>query len=141
MDKYHTDPMSALKPGKLDLPNRLPQAPGALGRVVSGPEGMARNLTGSKNTQTEFAPVINHVRPEDKAGSHPLAHADARRPLVDPGVEKSFVGKGAEPTAYGMKASPVPDDVLRGQHDRQSGNRVLKEASLLGSESDAKIPR
>lgn len=85
---------------------------------------------GAPKTITAAPPVSGQSRREEKGG-HPVL-PNAKRPLDDLPLEKSWSGKGNVPTHPGMNTKPTPDDRLRGSHDPAEGSRVLAEAANLG---------
>jgi hypothetical protein len=91
---------------------------------IDARNGAAKRLTN---------PAITHGMSRQTTGDvHPYLHGQS----VDDEVnDKNFVGKGNVETYPGMFSHPksniVGVDRLRGQHDPQLGNAVLKEASRL----------
>jgi len=84
-------------------------------------DGAAKKLTNPR-------PVVGHrsrIKP-----SHEFLHGQA---VDDNCPTKKFQDRGNVETHPGMPAEYSGADFLRGTHDRQEGNVILKEAGALGS--------
>ena len=83
----------------------------------------------------QAAPAVAHGMRDVSATGHALAFVGGKRPLDDEPLEKNWQGKGNVPTHPGMFSHPRSNagDALRGNHDPEAANAVLREGGNLGN--------
>ena len=113
---------------RITLPNGNRLAHGQLITKGNAMKIDARNGAAKRLTN----PAITHGMVRQSKPSHEFLHG-APAETDDSKLQKNWEGKGNVPTHPGMVTSPKSNagDRLRGTHNPQEGNAILREAGRL----------